>query len=83
MKWIKHKWVISTLLLISIFSAVLLYNHLTAQKDEVKYDDFSTKVDKILLFGDKQQYVVGLDKEGRESGARPTQNYLVSQERRA
>ena len=83
MKWIKHKWVISTLLLISIFSAVLLYNHLTAQKDEVKYDDFSTKVDKILLFGDKQQYVIGLDKEGRESGARPTQNYLVSQERRA
>ena len=82
MKWIKHKWVISTLLLISIFSAVLLYNHLTAQKEEVKYDDFSTKVDKILLFGDKQQYVVGLDKEGRESGARPTQNYLVSQERR-
>ena len=83
MKWFKHKWVISTLLLISIFSTVLLYNHLTAQKDEVKYDDFSTKVDKILLFGDKQQYVVGLDKEGRESGARPTQNYLVSQERRA
>ena len=82
MKWIKHKWVISTLLLISIFSAVLLYNHLTVQKDEVKYDDFSTNVDKILLFGDKQQYVVGLDKEGRESGARPTQNYLVSQERR-
>ena len=83
MKWIKHKWVISTLLLISIFSAVLLYKPLTAQKDKVKYDDFSTKVDKILLFGDKQQYVVGLDKEGRESGARPTQNYLVSQERRA
>ncbi|KAA0963560.1 hypothetical protein FXF62_08655 [Streptococcus cristatus] len=83
MKWIKHKWVICTLLLISIFSAVLLYNHLTVQKDEVKYNDFSTKVDKILLFGDKQQYVVGLDKEGRESGARPTQNYLVSQERRA
>ena len=83
MKWIKHKWVISTLLLISIFSAVLLYNHLTAQKDEVKYDDFSTKVDKILLFGDKQQYVIGLDKEGRETGAEPTQNYLVSQERRA
>ena len=45
MKWIKHKWVISSLLLISIFSAALLYNHLTAQKDEVKYDDFSTKVD--------------------------------------
>ena len=83
MKWFKHKWVISTLLLISIFSTVLLYNHLTAQKNEVKYDDFSTNVDKILLFGDKQQYVVGLDKEGRESGARPTQNYLVSQERRA
>ena len=83
MKWIKHKWVISTLLLISIFSAALLYNHFTAQKDEVKYDDYSTRVDKILLFGDKQQYVVGLDKEGRESGARPTQNYLVSQERRA
>lgn len=82
MKWIKHKWVISTLLLISIFSAVLLYNHLTVQKDEVKYDDFSTKVDKILLFGDKQQYVVGLNKEGHESGAEPTQNYLVSQERR-
>ena len=82
MKWIKHKWVICTLLLISIFSAVLLYNHLTVQKDEVKYDDFSTKVDKILLFGDKQQYVVGLNKEGHESGAEPTQNYLVSQERR-
>ena len=82
MKWIKHKWVISTLLLISIFSAVLLYNHLTAQKDEVKYDDFSIKVDKILLFGDKQQYVVGLDKEGRGTAADPTQNYLVSQERR-
>lgn len=82
MKWIKHKWVISTLLLISIFSAVLLYNHLTVQKDEVKYDDFSTKVDKILLFGDKQQYVVGLNKEGRGTGAEPTQNYLVSQERR-
>ena len=82
MKWIKHKWVISTFLLISIFSAVLLYNHLTVQKDEVKYDDFSTKVDKILLFGDKQQYVVGLNKEGRGTGAEPTQNYLVSQERR-
>ena len=82
MKWIKHKWVISTLLLISIFSAVLLYNHLTAQKDEVKYDDFSIKVDKILLFGDKQQYVVGLEKEGRGTAADPTQNYLVSQERR-
>ena len=82
MKWIKHKWVISTLLLISIFSTVLLYNHLTAQKDEVKYDDFSIKVDRILLFGDKQQYVVGLNKEGRGTGAEPTQNYLVSQERR-
>ena len=39
-------------------------------------------MDKILLFGDKQQYVVGLDKEGRGTGAEPTQNYLVSQERR-
>ena len=82
MKWIKNKWVITSLLLISIFSAIIIYNNLTAKKDEVKYDDYSTKVDKILLFGDKQQYVVGLDKEGRETGARPTQNYLVYQERR-
>ena len=82
MKWIKNKWVISFLLILGIFSAVTIYNNLTAKKDKVKYDDFSTKVDKILLFGDKQQYVVGLDKEGRETGARPTQNYLVYQERR-
>ena len=82
MKWIKNKWAISFILLISIFSAVLIYHHLTAKKDEVKYNDYSIKVDKILLFGDKQQYVVGLDKKGRETGAEPTQNYLVSQERR-
>ena len=82
MKWIKNKWVISFLLLLGIFSAVTIYNNLTAKKDKVKYDDSSIKVDKILLFGDKQQYVVGLDKKGRETGARPTQNYLVYQERR-
>ena len=82
MKWIKNKWVITSLLLISIFSAIIIYNNLTAKKDEVKYDDYSTKVDKILLFGDKQQYVIGLDKEGRDTGASPTQNYLVSQKRR-
>ncbi|MCC3172482.1 hypothetical protein [Streptococcus sanguinis] len=82
MKWIKNKWIITFLLLISIFSAIIIYNNLTAKKDEVKYDDYSTKVDKILLFGDKQQYVVGLDKEGRDTGASPTQNYLVSQKRR-
>ena len=82
MKWIKNKWVIISLLLISIFSAVTIYNNLTAKKDQVKYDDYSDRVDKILLFGDKQQYVVGLDKKGRGTGAMPTQNYLVSQERR-
>lgn len=82
MKWIKNKWVIISLLLLGIFSAVLLYKPLTAKKDDVKYGDYSTKVDKILLFGDKQQYVVGLDKKGRGTGAMPTQNYLVSQERR-
>ena len=49
--------------LISIFSAVLIHHHLTAKKDDVKYNDYSIKVDKILLFGDKQQYVVGLDKK--------------------
>ena len=62
MKWIKNKWIISFLLLLGIFSAVTIYNNLTAKKDKVKYDDFSIKVDKILLFGDKQQYVVGLEK---------------------
>ena len=82
MKWIKNKWIITFLLLLGIFSAVLIYNYLTAKKADIKYDDFSTKVDKILLFGDKQQYVVGLDKKGRGTGAEPTQNYLVSQERR-
>ena len=82
MKWIKNKWVISSLLLLAIFSAVLIHHHLTAKKDDVKYNDYSIKVDKILLFGDKQQYVVGLDKKGRDTGAEPTQNYLVSQERR-
>ena len=82
MKWIKNKWVIISLLLISIFSVVLIHHHLTAKKDDVKYNDYSIKVDKILLFGDKQQYVVGLDKKGRDTGAEPTQNYLVSQERR-
>ncbi|ALD71411.1 hypothetical protein [Streptococcus gordonii] len=82
MKWIKNKWVIISLLLISIFSVVLIHHHLTAKKDDIKYDDFSIKVDKILLFGDKQQYVVGLDKKGRGTGAEPTQNYLVSQERK-
>ena len=82
MKWIKNKWIISFLLLLGIFSAVTIYNNLTAKKDKVKYDDFSIKVDKILLFGDKQQYVVGLDKEGRGTAADPTQNYLVSQERK-
>ena len=82
MKWIKNKWIITFLLLLGIFSAVLLYKPLTAKKDKVKYDDYSDRVDKILLFGDKQQYVIGLDKEGRDTGASPTQNYLVSQERR-
>ena len=82
MKWIKNKWVIISLLLLGIFSAVTIYNNLTAKKDQVKYDDYSDRVDKILLFGDKQQYVVGLDKKGRDTGAEPTQNYLVSQERR-
>ena len=82
MKWIKNKWIITFLLLLGIFSVVLIHHHLTAKKDDIKYDDFSIKVDKILLFGDKQQYVVGLDKKGRGTGAEPTQNYLVSQERK-
>ncbi|EGQ25888.1 hypothetical protein [Streptococcus sanguinis] len=82
MKWIKNKWVIISLLLISIFSAVLIHHHLTAKKDEVKYNYYSDRVDKILLFGDKQQYVVGLDKKGRGTGAEPTQNYLIYQEPR-
>ena len=47
MKWIKNKWVISFLLLLSIFSAVLLYKSLTAKKDKVKYGDYSDRVDKI------------------------------------
>ena len=47
MKWIKNKWVITSLLLLGIFSAVLVYHHLTAKKDKVKYGDYSTKVDKI------------------------------------
>ena len=82
MKWIKNKWVIISLLLLAIFSAVLIHHHLTAKKDDVKYNDYSDRVDKILLFGDKQQYVVGLDKKGRGTGAEPTQNYLIYQERR-
>ena len=43
MKWIKNKWVISSLLLLGIFSAVLIHHHLTAKKDEVKYNDYSTE----------------------------------------
>ncbi|WP_235787787.1 hypothetical protein [Streptococcus sanguinis] len=48
----------------------------------MKYNYYSDRVDKILLFGDKQQYVVGLDKKGRGTGAEPTQNYLIYQEPR-
>lgn len=47
MKWIKNKWIITFLLLLGIFSAVTIYNNLTAKKDKVKYDDSSIKVDKI------------------------------------
>ena len=43
MKWIKNKWVITSLLLLGIFSAVLIYSTFTAKKEDVKCNDYSTE----------------------------------------